>query len=80
MHEFSGYYGLQSAIGIRALVTPVLLECTVTIPKQADGCYGHKHSHEAGPVHADEDPEPEHGEDCLHEEECFEEAEDCKRR
>ena len=31
MHEFSGYYGLQSAIGKRALVTPVLLDCTVTL-------------------------------------------------
>ena len=67
MHEFSGYYGLQSAIGIRALVTPVLLKCAVTIPKQADDWFGHKHSREAGPADAEEQPPPElgHGGDFL---------------
>ena len=80
MHEFSEVYGHQSAIWIRAFVTPVPLNGTVTIPKQADDWFGHKHSREAGPVHADEDPDLEHGEVFLHDEECFQEAEDCKRR
>ena len=61
-------------------MTPVPPNCTVTIPKQANDWFGHKHSREAGPVQADEDPDLEHGEDSLDEEECFQEADDCKRR
>ena len=67
IHEFSEDYGLQSAMKNRALVTPVPPYCTVTIPKQADDWYGHKHSREAGPADAEEQLSPElgHGGDFL---------------